>query len=82
MNKEIDLKKILNKHHHFIITMKGEDSILAAMREACEQAIDLCADNAEADYTWLGSHSEASIDTDLEVYVLKNSILDCKKFIK
>ena len=55
------------------IWLMGRSTIVELMREACNQAIDICAENAEAGYKYCGK------DPDVEPYVLKNSILDVKK---
>lgn len=82
--EKIDLEKILLKHAKDVIHCNKLDieeieDILFAMKEACNQAIDLCTENADADYTYLGDSLKAD---DLEVYVLKNSILNVKNLIQ
>lgn len=81
--KTINLKNILEKDVELIEDISdGKLSynfvvgfIENWMREACNQAINLCAESAEAGYKYCGK------DPDVEPYVLKNSILDVKKQI-
>jgi hypothetical protein len=40
----------------------------------CEKQKEICADNAEADYNWVGDSRNANV----EVYVLRESIIQCK----
>jgi len=54
-----------------------KEKVMIAMREAAETAIDICAENAEADYTCLSQFMKE----DIEVYVITNSILDVKELI-
>jgi len=81
--KQINLKKILDENYHFILSPNEEKCILAGMKKAVYDAIDLCAEEAEADYTYIGD-SEIITDypEDIEVYVLKESILKVKDLIK
>lgn len=58
-------------------------AIIKAMKEyahlMCEKQKEICADNAEADYNWVGKDEEFNyVPTDIEVYVLKQSIIQCK----
>jgi hypothetical protein len=79
--KDLKLRKILRKYYNLNKDESGdmiyyEWEILKAMKEACEQTVDLCAENAEGD-----------IDTDNETYCIatggvnKESILATKKQI-
>lgn len=73
--KTINLEHILTAFTSGDLEFYKESSILKAMKEACNQAINLCAESAEAGYKYCGK------DPDVEPYVLKNSILDVKKQI-
>lgn len=58
-----------------------ERAMLNFARIMCEKQKEICADNAEADYTSHGivTDIEGFIGyTDIEVYVLKQSIIQCK----
>lgn len=45
----------------------------------CLKQKEICADNAEADYNWIGKDEEFNyVPTDIEVYVLRESIIQCK----
>lgn len=45
---QIDLREILEKHHDLFDNSNGRaidpDKVIAAMREACEQALDMAAE--------------------------------------
>ena len=75
--KQIDLKQILEVYKTTVNgnTVVTVDSALKAMQEACNQTIDLCAENAETDFDLL-SYEE------VRYYVDKQSILDTKEQIK
>ena len=56
------------------------DQIRCAQKDAIKEAVQACADNADADYTFTGNRDENS---DIEVYVIKSSILEvADKLIK
>lgn len=62
-----------------------ENQIIQMMKEyahlMCEKQKEICADNAEADYTSHGIVTDIegfTGYTDIEVYVLKQSIIQCK----
>lgn len=82
--KTINLEEIIEKYLMLVhnadqsytrLPLMTKADVLKVIREVCEQAIDLCAENAEAGYKYCGK------DPDVEPYVLKNSILDIKKQI-
>lgn len=71
MEKVIDLEAIL--HKHTVGRINVNKCILSAMREACEQTVDLCAKNAKL-YTKGG--------VDVGHLLNKESILNTKTQIK
>lgn len=74
---EINLHEILyNNSKHDRLNW---DEALTAMKIACEKAIDLCADNADADYNII--YGKTFEEYTIEVYIIKQSILDVKKII-
>lgn len=84
MNKTINLSKILHeymKKNKWYLSDRLKEDILSAIREACMQTIDLCAEEAEADVTFLCRDDYRPPEGEFEVYVLKNSILKVKEQI-
>lgn len=73
-------EQILDKYTTIIETEFGytENQIIQMMKEyahlMCEKQKEICADNADADYQMI----TGTIVPDIEVYVLKQSILQCK----
>ena len=72
--KEINLEEIFLKNFKSIDCYIDYDKpglrvILDSIKEACELAVDLCADSADADSNFVGNP-------------IKSSILDVKKLIK
>lgn len=76
--KEINLEKILGEN--IILNLYGtitKIAMIKAMREACNQAIELCAEEAETQYeeveqcensyVWLRDYPEVSKDSILKV---------------
>ena len=56
-----------------------EESVQEYAVMLCRKQKEICADNAEADYTWVGKDEEFNyVPTDIEVYVIKSTILNCK----
>jgi hypothetical protein len=81
MTKEINLEEILEKHlagsdEHFLNYSKKE--ILEAMKDACDQTIDLCAENAKIKEIDLSNEN----DDHYEFVVNDESILKTKDQIK
>ena len=70
--KEINLKEILDKYIHISKPVTYSNALLA-MKEACNQTVDLCADNASIE-----------IPQGIEIYIEfdKESILKTKNQIK
>lgn len=56
-----------------------DEACYRAMKEYTKQAIEHCADVADADYNVINNVFSSD---DIEVYVLKNSILDVIKELK
>ena len=85
--KKINLEEILWKAFHNNGIPKPEHSISKithkavkeAMKEACNQVIDLCADNADADVVFL--YTSKPDEGSYEAYVIKDSILKVKEMI-
>jgi hypothetical protein len=77
INLEEILKNNLNPFETLMLGTVLKKEILLAMKEAVETAIDICAENADADYTCLSQ----CMKEDIEVYVITSSILDVKKLI-
>lgn len=54
------------------------DEILELLRQfgsiKCKEQREICADNADSDYNFIGNRDENS---HIEVYVLRHSIIDC-----
>jgi hypothetical protein len=75
--KEINLNEYISAIIYFDDNRTEIKNTLIAI---CEEVINLCADNAEADVQFLSKYNIPP--EDYEVYVLKNSILNCKEFIK
>lgn len=80
--KQVNLEEILNKHlaNKIILEVDWDDMhlIKKAMQEACNQTVDLCAENAEiinkkVDYT--GERAGGSYYVPI---INKESILDTK----
>ena len=67
-------------NNYILLASQAEDmeSLTRAMlnfaRIMCEKQKEICADNADADYQMI----TGTIVPDIEVYVLKESILQCK----
>jgi hypothetical protein len=58
------------------------EAIKTAQEDAIKEAVQYCADNADADCTIINDQHNISKE-DIEVYVIKSSILDCAdKLIK
>lgn len=72
---EINFEEILDKHIgvNTLLDLKKQ-LVLEAMKEVWNKAIEAAADNAEADFNYLSG----CLKEDVEVYVLKNSILKLK----
>ena len=45
--KQVNLKEILKRHIGEYVNSPVSPNVLLAMQEACNQAIDLCAENAK-----------------------------------
>lgn len=70
----------MTKTLHHLTRMQSE-RVKEAMLEYGKVCIEECANRADADYTYLGSKSD--LDHELvEVYVLKESVLDVIKDLK
>ena len=80
----IDLDKILSKYPAFNNEAGyGKAYVLAAMKEACEKAIDLCAEKAEIDFKDIeGDTCLGNLDPYTEYFVDKESIIAVKDLIK
>lgn len=73
---------------------KIEEEVIKAIKqaqiEAIEETVKLCAENAEADIVFLGDLAQEQLksgepflsEEDYEVYVLKQSILNCAEILK
>ena len=73
--KTINLEEILDQYLDFELDYSKEElkhDFLLAMKEACEQIVDLCAENADLDY----GENEEEITLDID------SILKTKDQIK
>ena len=85
--KQINLEEILNKV--IWIETKSDtfkQEILNAMKEACNQTVDLCVENAAINFIDLTSdkvfdYSECLVDDDVDVVINKDSILNTKNQI-
>ena len=85
--KQINLEEILNK----VIGIETKSDtfkqeILNAMKEACNQTVDLCVENAAINFIDLTSdkifdYSECLVDDDVDVVINKDSILNTKNQI-
>jgi hypothetical protein len=78
MSKQINLEEVLKINSDELNHNQGwynETDVLTAMRQAVEQAIDLCAENASID--WLNVENEEDISR-----IDKQSILNTKQLIK
>lgn len=83
-------KEILDKTivSGFIKNNTLEQSVIEAMKEYAEQALDEASKVAIADVTFggnlaeLDSHDSFIYGEDFEVYVINSSILDVKKLLK
>lgn len=85
--KQINLEEILDK----VIGIETKSDtfkqeILNAMREACNQTVDLCVENAAINFIDLTSdkvfdYSECLVDDDVDVVINKDSILNTKNQI-
>ena len=80
MKAKIHLRKILDKQIDVqVFGTKFPDTfnaILKAMKDACDQTVDLCIKNAEWDYGITDNHDDEGIAID------KQSILNVKNLIK
>lgn len=77
--KTINLEELLNKKVN-IISPTVKELVLMVMKDACMQVVDLCAEEADADYRYIGEIEDRTGDSyNIEVYVLKNSILKVKE---
>ena len=72
--KQVNLKEILKRHIGEYVNSPVSPNVLLAMQEACNQAIDLCAENAKS-ITEL--HPRFGYVTTID----KESILNTKKQI-
>ena len=85
--KQINLEEILDK----VIGIETKSDtfkqeILNAMKEACNQTVDLCVENAAINFIDLTSdkvfdYSECLVDDDVDVVINKDSILNTKNQI-
>lgn len=77
--KEINLKKIYEKEYSFCpansLTNTQVEFVIYAMREACNQVVNLCAENAVTTQLELGNNCSTII-------INKESILKTKDQIK
>lgn len=88
--REIDLNEILNRYAEDVciykIDKEEKQSILYAMKEACEQAIDMCSNNIELIDNYRVNHgiiqSDSKFDDTRDYYINKASILNVKNLIK
>ena len=84
----IDLEQILDDlydkdYRSSYKTEYPKQCILAAMKEACEQVIDLCAEKAEIDFKNIeGDTCLGNLDPYTEYFVDKESIIAVKDLIK
>lgn len=87
MNKEQILQKfdeILNGHGYKFFedgvletTYLTKNDLLELLEQAFNLGLEVAADNAEADYEMSGNWN-VQVEGDIEVYVIKNSILQFK----
>lgn len=82
--KKINLEEILELHLSLSSqTRPGKAFYIAAMRQACNQAIDLCAENAEIDCQMRDDVDELSMIDEWTISVVdKDSILKTKDQIE
>lgn len=81
--KEINLEEIYNRYEYLarvetdssLIDYKGK--MLKAMKQACNQCLDLAANNAEVDY-----YEDSDTGEIENIHIVKNSILQIKEWIK
>lgn len=68
--KTVNLNEILEKNGIFLFENSGKKSIISAMREACEQTIELCAENHKLKgYTYSHGIERNIVDLGEEVCV-------------
>lgn len=85
--EKVDLRELFEekaKYNKWLLSLTSNEfqCIIDLMKESTNQAIDLCSDNADADYTYLGDDLKTIGAEYIEVYVLKNSILNVKNLIQ
>lgn len=71
-----NFEEILKKHSN--ICFDEYEGVIEAMKEVWNKAIEVAADNADADFNILCIPDNKIDRDDIEVYVLKNSILKLK----
>jgi len=75
--KKVDLQKILTKHIGEYAKSPVSPNVLEAMQEACNQTVDLCAENAHTKVEMKVVELEMKFNDVID----KQSILDTKKQI-
>ena len=67
-----------NEDSEWFETMQTED-VIKLLKQVRQATLEECANKADADYTLIGLGEISTFEDNLEVYVLKSSILDLDK---
>jgi len=85
--KTLTFEKLIEKHDedfykengYYLSKTEPEIFALELMKQVRLATLEECANKADADYTLIGLGEGSTLEDNLEVYVLKHSILDLDK---